>query len=141
MNQPITLTAFLVSTLFLWTLRFGVEAASSPKSSKGRTSLRHGRGTLDQDIQDAAQERKLLTDLEKKFYISKPDFSYSGLQFNLDYLVSDYVEESNLEVIHGRILRAYCTLAFVYLHSDHHLYLACSTKYMTDITAQKVLMK
>jgi hypothetical protein len=125
MNRPITLTA-LVSALFLWTLRFGVEATSSPKSAKSRTSLgQHaGRGNFDQKIQDATQERKLLTDLEKKFYISKPDFSYSGLQFNLDYLVSDYVEESNLEVIGRRTLRAYRTLAFAYLHSDH-LYLAC----------------
>jgi hypothetical protein len=105
MNRPITLSA-LVSTLFLSTLCLGVEAASSPKSAESRTSLRHGRGTLDQEIQDANQERKLLTDLEKKFYISKPDFSFSGLQFNLDYLVSDYVEESNLEVNHERMLRA-----------------------------------
>ena len=140
MNRPITLTA-LVSTLFLWTLRFGVEAAaSSPKSASSRTSLRHGRGTLNQGAQDAAQERKQLSDLEKKFYISKPDFSYSGLQFNLDYLVSDFVEESNLEVIHGSMLRAHRTLAFVHLHSDH-LYLACSTKSMTGITAPKGLMK
>ena len=124
MNRPITLTT-LVSTLFLWTLRFGVEAAaaSSPKSARSRTSLRRGRGTLDQGLQDAAQEREQLSDLEKKFYISKPDFSYSGLQFNLDYIVSDYVEESNLEVIDGSMLRAYRTLAFVHLRSDH-LYLA-----------------
>jgi hypothetical protein len=140
MNRPITLTT-LVSTLFLWTLRFGVEAAaSSQKNARSRTSLRHGRGTLDQGIQDAEQERKQLSDLEKKFYISKPDFSYSGLQFNLDYLVSDYVEEGNLEVIHGSMLRAYRTLAFAHSRSDH-LYLACSTKSMTDITAPKVLMK
>jgi hypothetical protein len=34
-------------------------------------------------------------DLQQNVYIFKPDFSYSGLQFNLDYLVSDYIEESN----------------------------------------------
>jgi hypothetical protein len=139
MNRPFKLTA-LVSTLSLWTLRFGVEAATYPKSAKSRTSLGHaGRGTLDQDIQDATQERNNLTDLEQKFYISKPDFSYSGLQFNLVYLVSDYIEESNLEVIHRRILHASRTLAFTYSHS-HHLYLVYSTKYMTDISAQKVLL-
>jgi hypothetical protein len=139
MNRPITLTA-LVSTLSLWTLRFGVGAATSPKSAKSRNYLRQARDTLDQDIQDATQERNNLTDLEQKFYISKPDFSYTGLQFNLDYLVSDYIEESNLEVIHRRILHASRALAFAYSHSDR-LYLVYSTKSMTDITAQKVLMK
>jgi hypothetical protein len=128
MNRPITLNAF-VSTLFLWTLYFGMEAAASPKSAN-------------QKIQDANQGRKQLTDLEKKFYISTPDLSYSGLQFNLDYLVSDYVQESNLEVTHRSMLRAYRTLALPYSRSDN-LYLAftTSTKSMTDITAPEVPMK
>jgi hypothetical protein len=45
--------AALDSTLSLWTLRFGVEAATYPKSAKSRNYLRQERGTLDQDIQDA----------------------------------------------------------------------------------------
>jgi hypothetical protein len=95
------------------------EAAKYPKSAKSRTSLGPaGRVTLDQDIQDATQERNNLTDFKQKFYIFKPDFSYSGLQCNLDYLVSDYIEESNIEVIHRRILHASRTLAFAYLYSD-----------------------
>jgi hypothetical protein len=141
MNRPITLIS-LVSTLFFWKLCLGVEAgASPPKNAKRRTSFRHGLlRTLDQDIQNADQDRKMLSDLEKKFYLSKPDFSYSGLQFNLHYLVSDYVKETHLEVINGIMWPAYPTLAFTHFHFAH-LYLFCSTKSMTDTTAPKVRKK
>ena len=75
--------------------RLLVLSESDLSSSADETFIRR-RSASAENSGETSERSLFLTQLEKEFYISKPTFNFSALNFNLDYLLGPFLEERDI---------------------------------------------
>jgi hypothetical protein len=87
------------SALLRTSIRGGVPLKYGEDYDGGRALDKETRNVAEVDTEASGNifgiEEQSLTELEKKWYISKPEFEYVGYQFNLQYNVSDYIDDAS----------------------------------------------